>query len=35
MIEKLVADKFFGSLEITFQNGKIIMLKKVQTIKVD
>lgn len=35
MIEKLMADKFTGSLEIRFEAGKIVILKKVQTIKID
>ncbi len=35
LIEKLIADKFYGSLEIRFEAGKIIFLKKVQTIKID
>ena len=35
LIKKLIADKFHGSLEIRFEAGKIIFLKKVQTIKVE
>ena len=35
LLEKLVADKFYGSIEIKFEKGKIILLKKVQTIKID
>ncbi len=35
LIEKLIADKFYGSLEIRFDGGKIVFLKKVQTIKID
>ncbi len=35
LIEKLISDKFHGSLEIRFEAGKITFLKKVQTIKID
>ncbi len=35
LIKKLVMDRFYGSLEIKFEAGKVILLRKVQTIKVE
>jgi len=35
LLKKLIADRFFGSLEIKFEAGKVIFLRKTQTIKVD
>jgi hypothetical protein len=35
LIKKLIDDKFYGSLEIKFEAGKIVLLKKVQTVKID
>jgi hypothetical protein len=35
LVKKLIADRFFGSLENRFENGKIVYLRKSQTIKVE
>jgi len=34
MIKKLIESKFYGTLEIHFESGKIVYLKKSQTIKI-
>ena len=35
LIQKLATDRFYGKLEISFENGKVVLLRKVQTIKVE
>jgi len=35
MLMKLARDGFFGKIEISFENGKIVLLRKTQTIKVE
>jgi hypothetical protein len=34
-IEDLQRTRFWGSLEIMFQNGEPVMIKQVQTMKID
>lgn len=33
LIEKLISMKFYGKLELTFENGTIRIMKKTETIK--
>ena len=35
LIKKLAEDKFYGSLEIKFEAGKVVLLRMVQTIKTN
>jgi hypothetical protein len=34
MIKALIESKFYGTIEIHFESGKITLLRKVQTIKL-
>ena len=34
LIRKLIELKFFGKLEISFENGKIVLVKKTETMKL-
>jgi|WetSurMetagenome_2_1015567.scaffolds.fasta_scaffold33215_2 hypothetical protein len=33
LIKELIASQFFGKLEIQFESGKIVMIRKTETIK--
>jgi hypothetical protein len=33
LLNKLAEDRFFGSLEIKFESGKPVLLRKTETIK--
>ena len=33
LIQKLVEDKFYGKIEISFENGQIVFVKKAETLK--
>ncbi len=35
LVKKLITDKFFGKLEISFEAGKVVLLRKIQTIKIE
>jgi hypothetical protein len=34
IIKKLISDKFYGSLEIKFESGNIVVIKKTESIKL-
>jgi hypothetical protein len=34
-LTNLVDDNFYGEVTLTFQNGKIVLVKKVETFKFD
>jgi hypothetical protein len=34
LIRELVAGKFYGSLEIKFESGNVVIIRKVESIKV-
>lgn len=34
IIKELIDNKFYGKLEIKFENGKIVLCKKEETIKL-
>jgi hypothetical protein len=34
LLKKLASEGFYGSLEIKFEAGKVVLLKKTQTIKI-
>jgi hypothetical protein len=33
MLRQLEAARFFGSLELKFESGKVVLLKKTETLK--
>ena len=33
MLDRLERDRFYGSLEIKFEAGQIVLLKKIETLK--
>ncbi len=33
LIEKLIEDDFFGKIEISFENGQIVFVKRTETLK--
>jgi hypothetical protein len=35
LLNKLIAERFYGSIEIRFEAGKIVFVKQTQTIKVE
>ena len=35
MLEALIDTKFYGSITIKFENGKIVIVKKEETIKFE
>lgn len=35
LLKQLAEERFYGRLEIQFENGKIVILRKIQTIKVE
>ena len=34
ILKKLIIDKFYGKITITFENGKIVHVEKRESIKV-
>lgn len=34
-IKELIAQKFYGSLELKFEAGKIVLLRKMENIKLE
>ena len=34
LIKQLIKNKFFGNIEIKFENGKIVSLRKIESIKL-
>ena len=35
LLKQLTEEHFYGRLEIQFENGKIVLLRQIQTLKVD
>jgi hypothetical protein len=33
LIKKLINDKFYGKVELSFEAGKIVLVKKTETLK--
>ena len=33
LLDELMTDGFFGSVEIKFENGQIVLIRKTETIK--